>query len=104
MSKTIENQLDLLYVTNVNMLAELVSQAQEKKDSERLQEMARAISEVFFYVNGLQMERWAYNKTISDARKDRNRAIIRARKADGENEKLQKQLDELKDKSLKGLN
>ena len=45
-----------------------------------------------FYTNNLLMERWAYDKIISDARDERNRAILRTRAAEEEIKKLQEQI------------
>jgi len=85
----IKNIKDVEYFSNMELLSTLVLDAMKKQTSETLEKMAKAISEVTFYVNELQSDRWAYDKALSDYMADKNRAIERARKAEKQNEDLQ---------------
>jgi hypothetical protein len=58
--------------------------------------MSKAISRIFFYVNSLQVDRRMYDKAMSQYREDKNRAVLRSRKAEAELEKLQKEIKLLK--------
>lgn len=51
------NQDNLRYLEAITNLGALVIEAREKQDSVTLQQMARDISEIAFYVNSLQLER-----------------------------------------------
>ncbi len=50
--------------------------------------MKREITEIAFYVSNLQTDRKMYNRSMSEFRLEKNRAILRARKAEKENEDL----------------
>ena len=90
MNKKIENLKDLNYQANISLISRMILEARNKKESEKLKKMSQAITEIAFYVNNLQMDRWAYNKSLKEYRNDKNRAIARARKSEEELEKLQK--------------
>lgn len=96
MNAKIDNLKELEYLGNIQLLSTLVLEAQQKKDSEKLKEMASAIIGITFYVNNLQMDRKCYNKAMSEFRLDKNRAVLRARKADEENEQQKKEIEKLK--------
>jgi len=88
MSKKIENLKDLNYLQNITYLSETLLEASKKSDSEKLQKMIKATTEIAFYVNTLQMDRWAYNTSIRDYRLERNRAIERARRSEKKLKKI----------------
>jgi len=94
MNRKIENLKEMCYYSNISLLSEMVLDAIKKNDSDNLQKMSKAITEIAFYVNGLQMDRWAYNKSLDEYRLSKNRAIERARKAE-------KKIEELEDKLKK---
>lgn len=93
MKDKITNLKDLEFYNNFELLASLVNNKRSEKPSKVLDDMAKALSEIFFYVNNLQTDRWAYEKSMSDYRLDKNRAVERARKAE---EKLDDALAKLK--------
>jgi len=92
MNRKIENLKDMCYHSNISLLSEMVLDAIKKNDSDNLQKMSKAITEIAFYVNNLQIDRWAYNKSIEEYRLDKNRAIERARKAEKKAEELEDKL------------
>ena len=47
---------------------------------------------ITFYVNNLQEDRKMYNRSLSEYRADKNRAIERARRAEKKIEKLEQEL------------
>lgn len=75
---------DMEYLVDIDMLTNLVLNQIKKNETPTLTEMSKAIARIFFYVNGLQVERRMYDKAMSEYREDKNRAILRARKAEVE--------------------
>jgi len=51
------NQDNLKYLEAITNLGALVIEARQKQDSVKLQQMAKDISQIAFYVNNLQLER-----------------------------------------------
>lgn len=92
MNKKINNLKDLQYFGNIQFLCEVVLEAIKKKETDKLKEMSRALTEITFYVNNLQTDRMMYDKSMSEYRTDKNRAVERARKAEKKVEELQEEL------------
>ena len=92
MNKKINNLKDIQYFGNIELLSSMILKAIKQKNSDQLQQMSRAITEIAFYVNGLHMDRWGYNKSLEEYRADKNRAIERARRSEKKIEELEKQL------------
>jgi hypothetical protein len=88
MNPKIENLKDMEYFGNMELLGALVLSALKKKKTDKLEQMSRAITEIAFYVSNLQTDRKMYNRSMSEFRLEKNRAILRARKAEKENEDL----------------
>ena len=103
MNKKIDNLKEMCYHSNISLLSEMVLDAIKKNDRDNLQKMSKAIKEVAFYVNGRQMVRWAYNKSIEEYRLSKNRAIERARKAEKKIEELQDKLDQMYEEDIKDV-
>ena len=87
---------DMEYLTDIEMLSTLILDQCKKKETPTLTEMSKAIARIFFYVNSLQVDRKMYDKAMSQYREDRNRAILRARKAEEELESVKKELVKFK--------
>ena len=92
MNAKIDLLKDMEYLTDIEMLSTLILDQLKKKETPTLKEMSGAISRIFFYVNNLQMDRKMYDKAISQYREDKNRAVLRARKAEQKVEELEKEL------------
>jgi len=88
MNPKIENLKDMEYFGNIELLGTLVLSALKKKRTDRLEQMSKAITQIAFYVSNLQTDRKMYNRAMSEFRLDKNRAVLRARKAEKENEEL----------------
>jgi peptidoglycan hydrolase CwlO-like protein len=86
----ITNLKDIEYYNNIGLLSELVLEAIKKQDTPKLQQMAKALSEITFYVNELHTNRWAHNKIVSECTASKDRAIVRARRVEDELNKLSK--------------
>jgi len=84
------------YLADIEMLSTLILNQIKKKETKTLTEMSGAISRIFFYVNNLQMDRKMYNKAMSQYREDKNRAVLRARKAEERVEELESELKKWK--------
>ncbi len=84
------------YIVDIDMLTTLVLNQIKKKETTTLTEMSKSIARIFFYVNSLQVDRRMYDKAMNQYREDKNRAVLRARKADIELEKLRKEIKILK--------
>tara|TARA_R110000796_G_scaffold76166_8_gene170464 strand:+ start:993 stop:1298 length:306 start_codon:yes stop_codon:yes gene_type:complete len=91
---------DMEYLVDIDMLTNLVLNQIKKKETTTLTEMSKAIARIFFYVNSLQVDRRMYDKAMNQYREDKNRAVLRARKADIELEKLRKEIKTLKNLQL----
>lgn len=55
--KVDNNQANIAYLEAITTIGQMVIDARNKKDSVKLQQMSRAIQDIAFYVNSLQMER-----------------------------------------------
>ncbi len=96
MNAKIDLLKDMEYIVDIDMLTNLVLNQIKKKETTTLTEMSKAIARIFFYVNSLQVDRRMYDKAMNQYREDKNRAVLRARKADIEIEKLRKEIKTLK--------
>ena len=92
MNDKINNLKDLQYYGNIELLSDVVLEAIKKQETPKLVEMSKAISQITFYVNNLQEDRKMYNRSLSEYRADKNRAIERARRAEKKIEKLEQEL------------
>lgn len=92
MNDKINNLKDIQYCGNIELLSGVVLEALKKQETPKLVDMSKAISQIAFYVNNLQEDRKMYNRSLSEYRSDRNRAIERARRAEEKIEKLEKEL------------
>ena len=100
MNAKIDLLKDMEYTVDIDMLATLVLNQIKKKETTTLTEMSKSIARIFFYVNSLQVDRRMYDKAMNQYREDKNRAVLRARKADIELEKLRKEIKTLKNLQL----
>ena len=100
MNAKIDLLKDMEYLVDIDMLTNLVLNQIKKKETTTLTEMSKAIARIFFYVNSLQVDRRMYDKAMNQYREDKNRAVLRARKADIELEKLRKEIKTLKNLQL----
>ncbi len=82
MNKKIENLKDLQYYTDLEFLSSTLLDAINKKPSKQLSRMAEAVNNIHLYVVNMQTERRLYNKSMSEYRSDKNRAIERARRSE----------------------
>tara|TARA_R110001592_G_scaffold14653_1_gene65324 strand:- start:14254 stop:14553 length:300 start_codon:yes stop_codon:yes gene_type:complete len=96
MNAKIDLLKDMEYIVDIDMLTTLVLNQIKKKETTTLTEMSKSIARIFFYVNSLQVDRRMYDKAMNQYREDKNRAVLRARKADIELEKLRKEIKILK--------
>jgi chromosome segregation ATPase len=92
MSDKINNLKDLQYYGNIELLSNVVLEALKKQETPKLVEMSKAISQITFYVNNLQEDLKMYNRSMSEYRQDKIRAIERARTAEKKIEKLEEEL------------
>ena len=82
MNAKIDLLKDMEYLTDIEMLSTLILNQLKKKETPTLTEMSGAIARIFFYVNSLQMDRKMYDQAMDQYREDKNRAILRSRKAE----------------------
>jgi C4-type Zn-finger protein len=92
MNAKIDLLKDMEYLTDIEMLSTLILDQCKKKETPTLTEMSKAIARIFFYVNNLQMDRKMYDKAMSQYREDKNRAVLRSRKAEIKIEELEREL------------
>ena len=89
--RKIDNLKDLEIWGDISLLASTILKQYNKKKTSKLEDMADAISRITFYFQENINNKRLYKKALSDYRLQKNRAIERARKAEKQNEKLQKQ-------------
>lgn len=77
---------------DINLLASVILKQYSKKKTERLEEMAEAISRITFYFQENLNNKRLYKKAVSEYRLTKNRAIERARRAEEENYKLKQKI------------
>ena len=51
------NEAELVYLDAITTIGNMVVEARKNRDSEKLRQMAKAITQIAFYVNDLQLER-----------------------------------------------
>ena len=51
------NEAEIVYLDAITTIGNMVVEARKNRDSEKLRQMAKAITQIAFYVNDLQMER-----------------------------------------------
>ena len=96
MNKYINSTLDLQNSIDTQLVLELlIKWGKAKPDNPELREVSTAFMNIIGYTNKLTMERWGYERYCSDAREERNRAILRARSAEETINKLKEQLKQV---------
>ncbi len=64
-------------------ITEILSKWLESKpDNKELQRIYDSFLRVFVYTNNLELRDYGFNRLVSEAREGRNRAVLRARKAE----------------------
>lgn len=81
---------ELQYIADADSALQIIKKWQEKSDNEELRLLSESIVRIVFYANKLELESYCYNRLISEARADKNRAIERARRVEKELETLKK--------------
>lgn len=51
------NSASIKYLEAITTIGDMVIKARQQRDSEKLQAMAKAIQDIAFYVNAMEMER-----------------------------------------------
>jgi len=62
-----------------NVILDILMKWADKSDNKELDLMQAAFMRVFVYTNNLELRDYGFNRLISEARSDRNRAVLRAR-------------------------
>lgn len=93
--------LEQLQATNdQHMIAGILIEWTKKSSNKELDELANAFKRVFMYINSLELKEYSFETVISNAMNEKNRAIIRARKAEDQLEEIIKKVNKL-EKQLK---
>lgn len=96
MNAKIDLLKDMEYLADIEMLSTLILDQCKKNETPTLTAMSKAIARIFFYVNSLQQDRKMYDKAISQYREDKNRGVLRARKAEVELEIAKQEIIKLR--------
>ena len=94
-AKKIDNLKELEIWSDLNFLTSIVKKQIDKKKTENLEKMSESLVRVVFYFQEYSNNIRLYKKALLDYKLQRNRAIVRARKAEQENEKIRKQNESL---------
>tara|TARA_R110002049_G_scaffold1034_4_gene7680 strand:+ start:10531 stop:10860 length:330 start_codon:yes stop_codon:yes gene_type:complete len=88
---------DLEYYGHINVACTIASKyCKLKPDNEELRLLSDSLVGIFFWGNNQEQDRRIYDKELSEFRADKNRAVLRARKAEQEIIKLQAEIKKLK--------
>ena len=93
--KKIDNLKDLEIWSDLNFLTSIVSSQLDKRKSKNLEKMSESLVRVVFYFQEYSNNIRLYKEALSDYRLKRNRALVRARKAEQELNKLIKKTKQL---------
>ena len=93
--KKIDNLKELEIWSDLNFLTSIVSSQLDKRKTKNLEKMSESLVRVVFYFQEYSNNIRLYKQALSDYKLQRNRAIVRARKAEQENEKIRKQNESL---------
>ena len=89
--KKIDNLKEYEISSDVEFLSEMILKQIKKQKSPALLKMRDSIVRLTYYFLESKNERRLYTKALSDYKLRKNRAILRARKAEQENEKIRRQ-------------
>ena len=93
MNKKIDNLKEQEYIANYNLVGAAIVKLNKKYPKNKtLTECTQAMINIAHYVNNLIADRYFYEKTISEYRADKLRAIERARRAEAKAELLEGKL------------
>lgn len=102
MKSKIENLRDLEFYGSYEYCLDICRKWLDlKPDNPELKKMAQELSSIFFYVTYMQQNERFYKFSLSEFRRDKLRAVERARKSETENQELKKEINKLK--NLTGL-
>lgn len=92
----IENLKDFEIYGDLELISGLILKARRKQENETNIKLTDSIARLFFYYHETRNNIRLYEKAISDYKLQRNRAILRAQKAEKSNEELKKSIENLK--------
>jgi len=78
----IDTLQDIKYMNNFNLISEILLRWSKIKSNEELDRVISSMNEIAFYHLRLKEERDTLLEIVSEYRQDKNRAIMRARKAE----------------------
>ena len=82
-----------------NLICDVLGKWLEAKpDNKELGAMYNAFLRMLVYTNNLELRDYSFNRLVSEAREDRNRAVLRARKAEDALETAEAKVKELEAK------
>jgi len=81
-----------------NLICDLLIKWTAKSDNEELIYMQSAFLRIFVYVNSLELRDYSFTRLMSEARNDRNNAVVRARKAEAALEVAELKIKDLESK------
>jgi hypothetical protein len=81
-----------------DMIANVLKDWREKSTSEELAAVTQAFCRLFFYINSMELDSYSFKRIESEFRSAKNRAVLRARKAEELNKQMSEQIDDLKKK------
>jgi len=95
--KKLNNLREAEYYTNFNLVGEkIIKWRKAKPENKDLNEFYFCWQEVGFYVHNLITNERLYNQSIREYRADKDRAVMRARKAEQKIKELEKEITKYK--------
>ena len=86
----------LRYAAAMDSAITIVKGWVDKTDNKEAKEVLTSLTDIFIYNSGLELERRTFDSLIDEYKSERNRAIMRARRAEEKLEPLQKENTKLK--------
>lgn len=94
MNKKMQNLKEMEYYGNFNLVGEVLLKLKKKyPKNETLEEAVSAMTHIGFFVTEMMQAQYYYEKSLSEYRSEKLRAIDRARR-------VEKQLEELTNKQI----
>lgn len=82
--RPIKDFQQLQYLTSMDTALNIVKKWNDNSDNKELRELINALVDINVYVSSLELERRSFDNIVSELRLSKNRAVLRARKAEDE--------------------
>lgn len=82
--RPIKDFQQLQYLASMDTALNIVKKWNDTSDNKELKQLINALVDINVYVSSLELERRSFDNIVSELRLSKNRAVLRARKAEDE--------------------